>query len=463
MRRGSLRFRLLIAATVSVIAALALAGAGLAFLFEQHVVRRLEAELETHLRQLAAGVEMTPAGVLALSREPPDPRFHEPLSGLYWQAEAAGGAPLRSRSLWDTTLALPRDRIERGAVHVHELAGPSGTRVVLVERAVTLAANGTAREVRLAVAQDARAIASATRAFAADLAPFLAVLGAALVAAAWVQVGVGLRPFARIRRDVAAIRLGAATNLPAAAPSEVAPLVEEVNALLAERAAEIERSRNRAADLAHGLKTPLTALAADAQRLREKGETGIAGDIESVGGLMRRHIDRELARARIRGAARGGGALCTPLLPAIQRLAETLRRTPGGERVAIAVDVGAALSVPMDREDLTEVMGNLLENAVRHARARVRVDAREAPGFVEVDVGDDGPGVPEGLRLAITERGGRLDESGPGAGLGLAIVRDVLDAYGGSLTLGEAELGGLRACVRIPRDGDRALNGPRAA
>ncbi len=462
MRRGSLRLRLLIAATVSVVAALALAGAGLTFLFEQHVVRRLEAELETHLRQLAAGVEITPAGALALSREPPDPRFHEPLSGLYWQAEMSGGAPLRSRSLWDTTLALPRDRLDRGAVHVHEVGGPGETRVMLVERAVTLAVNGAAREVRLAVAQDARAVASATRAFASDLAPFLAVLGAALVAAAWVQVGVGLRPFASIRRDVAAIRSGAATRLPAAAPNEVTPLVEEVNALLAERAAEIERGRNRAADLAHGLKTPLAALAADARRLREKGEAAIAGDIETVGSLMRRHIDRELARARIRGAARGGGALRTPLLPPIQRLAETLRRTPDGERVAIELDLSPAVSVAMDREDFTEVMGNLLENAVRHARTRVRVEAREVPGYLEIEVGDDGPGVPESLRAAIAERGARLDEAGPRTGLGLAIVRDVLDAYDGSLMLGESGLGGLRARVRVPRAEGGPVTGPRA-
>lgn len=451
MKRGSLRLRLLIAATVSVLAALALAGAGLAILFEQHVVRRLEAELETHLRQLAAAVEITPAGALALAREPFDPRFREPLSGLYWQIEGAAGAPLRSRSLWDTTLALPRDRLASGALHVHELDGPGKTRVVLVERAVTLKTNGATREIRLAVAQDARAVAGATRDFAADLAPFLAILGAALVAAAWVQVGVGLRPFASIRRHVAAIRTGAATRLPAAAPSEVAPLVDEVNALLAERAAEIERGRNRAADLAHGLKTPLAALAADARRLREKGEAAIARDIDSAGELMRRHIDRELARARIRGAARGGGTLRTPLLPPIQGLVETLRRTPGGERLAIAVELGPARSAAMDREDLTEVMGNLLENAVRHARARVRVAARDVPGFLEIDIDDDGPGVPESLRPAIVERGARLDETG--GGLGLAIVKDVLDAYGGTLALGEAALGGLRARVRIPSAG----------
>jgi signal transduction histidine kinase len=451
MRTGSLRLRLLIAATVSVVAALAVAGAGLSVLFEQHVQRRLVVELETHLRQLAAGVEIAPGGAVSVSRAPADPRFHEPLSGLYWQVESEGRPQLRSRSLWDTTLALPRDRLESGAVHVHEVAGPGGTRVVLVEREVTLKANGDTRAIRLAVAEDARAVASATRAFAMDLVPYLAVLAAALVAAAWVQVAVGLRPFASIRRGVAAIRTGAAARLPDAAPREVAPLIDEVNGLLAERAREIERSRNRAADLAHGLKTPLTALAADARRLREKGEAAIAKDVEAVGEQMRRHIDRELARARIRGAVRSGAAPRTPLLPPVQRLVETLRRTPAGERVAIALELDPAHIVAMDREDLTEVIGNLLDNAVRHARARVRVAARAAPGAVEIDIGDDGPGVPATARSAILERGMRLDGAGLGSGLGLAIVKDVLDAYGGTLALGESELGGLRARIRVPR------------
>ncbi|HEY7607654.1 MAG TPA: HAMP domain-containing sensor histidine kinase [Alphaproteobacteria bacterium] len=453
MRRRSLKLRLLVAATVSVAAALAAAGAGLSVLFEQHVMRRLEAELETHLRQLAAGVEIAPDGTLSVSRGPADPRFSEPLSGLYWQIESERGAPLRSRSLWDTTLALPRDRLGKGGVHVHELAGPGGTRVMLVEREIMLAADGKSRAVRLAVAEDARTVASATRAFAADLVPYLVVLGAALVAAAWVQVGVGLRPFASIRRSVAAIRSGAAAQLPNSVPREVAPLVDEVNALLAERAREIERSRNRAADLAHGLKTPLTALAADARRLRETGETAIAGQIEAVGELMRRHIDHELTRARIRGVQRGGPALRTPLLPPTQSLVETLRRTPMGERIAIDIDVAAKTMIAMDREDLTEALGNLLENAVRHARARVRVTARSAPGAVEIDVEDDGPGVPEERRAAIMERGTRLDEAGPGGGLGLAIVKDVLEAYGGTLSLGRAELGGLRARLRVPDPG----------
>jgi signal transduction histidine kinase len=451
MRRGSLKLRLLAAATVSVVAALALAGAGLSVLFEQHVVRRLEAELETHLRQLAAAVEIAADGALTVSRAPADPRFHEPLSGLYWQIEGDRGAPLRSRSLWDTTLALPRDSLESGAVHIHELAGPGGTRVVLVERQLRLKTNGDTRAIRLAVAQDARVVASATRAFVVDLVPYLAVLAVALVAAAWVQVAVGLRPFARIRKGVAAIRSGAAARLPDEAPKEVAPLIDEVNALLAERAREIERNRNRAADLAHGLKTPLTALAADARRLREKGEAEIAGNVAAVGELMRRHIDHELARARIRGAARGGIVPRTPLLPSVAGLVETLRRTPDGERVVIAVDVSAALAVAMDREDLTEVIGNLLENGVRYARARVRVAARPVAGAIEIDIEDDGPGVPEALRPAILERGARLDRAGPGGGLGLAIVKDVLDAYGGSLTLGQADLGGLRVRVRIPR------------
>ncbi|MCW5771451.1 MAG: ATP-binding protein [Rhodospirillaceae bacterium] len=454
MSRGSLRLRLLIAATASVVAALALAGFGLTVLFERHVMRRVEAELETHLRQLAAAVEIGADGALVLSRAPADPRFHEPQSGLYWQIESAGTAPLRSRSLWDAVLPLPTDRLDGGGVHVHEIAGPGRSQVVAVEREIGLASASGTRLVRLAVAADTRTVDRAARAFAADLVPYLGVLAGLLIAAAWLQVGIGLRPFAKVRRGVAAIRSGAASQLPAAAPREVAPLVEEVNALLAERAKEIERGRNRASDLAHGLKTPLTALAGDVRRLREKGEAEIARDIEALGETMRRHVARELMRARIRGVARGGASLRTPVRPVIESLAETLRRTPAGERLAFEIALDAGLAAAVDRDDLTEIAGNLLENAVRHARERVRISGRTAGGpaggSVEIAIEDDGPGVPEALRPAMMQRGARLDRGGAGAGLGLAIVADILDAYGGTLALETAALGGLAARLRLP-------------
>jgi signal transduction histidine kinase len=218
-----------------------------------------------------------------------------------------------------------------------------------------------------------------------------------------------------------------------------------VNGLIDAQEREIERSRSRAADLAHGLKTPLAALAADATRLRERGEQDIAQGIEAVGDAMSRHVDRELARARARGTARQRGGVSTPLRPLVDSLIATLSRTPAAQRLTFEARIDGAPSVPLDRTDLAEVLGNLLENAARHAAGRVRIGADSAGPAIAVE--DDGPGIAPAERTRMLERGARLDERGDGAGLGLAIVQDVLNAYGWRLALAGSELGGLKAIV----------------
>ena len=227
-------------------------------------------------------------------------------------------------------------------------------------------------------------------------------------------------------------------------PAEVRPLVEEVNALLDAQEREIERSRSRAADLAHGLKTPLAALAADAARLRDRGETALAQDIEAVGDAMSRHVDRELARARVRGAVRHRDSHSTALAPLVRSLVATLSRTPFGMRVTFEQHIADDAQVPLDRTDLAEVLGNLLENAARHAAQRVRIGADSGASIV---IEDDGPGISPAQWPRVLERGTRLDERGEGAGLGLAIVQDVLTAYGWRLDLAKSQLGGLKATI----------------
>jgi signal transduction histidine kinase len=248
-----------------------------------------------------------------------------------------------------------------------------------------------------------------------------------------------------LRRGVADIRSGQRRHLPSAVPAEVKPLVEEVNGLIDAQEREIERSRSRAADLAHGLKTPLAALAADAARLRERGQEDIAKEIEAVGDAMSRHVDRELARARARDTARQRGNVATPLKPLVESLVATLARTPAGQGLSFDARIADGLTVPLDRTDLAEVLGNLLENAARHAKQQVRigVDAKGA----EIVIEDDGPGIAPAERARMLERGARLDRRGDGAGLGLAIVQDVLSAYGWRLELASSELGGLKVVV----------------
>jgi signal transduction histidine kinase len=449
MRHRSLRLRLFAAGAASILVAVAVASAGLLLLFERHVERRMTLELEAHVRQLVSGLELTD-GTLNLAREPAEPRFDEPLSGLYWQIMVeAEGRLLRSRSLWDAALELPPDTLANGEVHRHAIPGAGGTSLLVVERAVALPPALGAGKVRVSAAIDRKELHAAGRAFAADLAPFLAVLAAFLIAAAWVQVIVGLRPLDALRQRLAEVRAGCSRRLGTEFPGEVLPLASELDHLLDAQEASLVRARARAADLAHGLKTPLTVLAADAAELRARGDTELSNEIANITDGMRRHVERELARARAGLAARGGAV--QPVRSVVEQVVGVLRRTPRGQELEWMIDVPAELGSPADGQDLAEILGNLADNAVKWAAGRVRITGRREDESTILSVEDDGPGVPDERIATVLARGGRLDEAQPGTGLGLAIVGDLAEAYGGALTLGRSMLGGLSAIVRLPQ------------
>jgi signal transduction histidine kinase len=437
MSRGSLRLRLLVAGALSILVALALAAFGLMLLFERHVERRVAGELAVHLDQITAGLDRTASGQLVLTRPPADPRFETPLSGLYWQV-GVGDERLRSRSLWDETLALPPDTLADGAVHEHRIAGPGGTVLLALERSVILPARLGGGALRAAVAVDAADITAATRAFAVDLLPYLAVLALVLIASAAVQVTVGLRPLGAVRSRLAGIRAGTERRLGDAFPDEIRPLAAEVDALIEAREAQIERARARAADLAHGLKTPLQVLSGDVARLRGRGEAAIADDIEQVATAMRRHVDRELARARL---AAGGGDATSDVAAVVDRVLAVIVRTPAGAALRWTTAIPAGAAARIDPDDLAEAIGNLVENAARHAARRVGVNAGVDGDDLLLEVVDDGAGIASAEIGTVLARGGRLDLGGDGAGLGLAIVRDIAEAWGGRLTLASTPAG----------------------
>jgi signal transduction histidine kinase len=431
MSRGSLRLRLLVAGTLSILVALAVAAFGLTLLFERHVERRVTAELAVYLDQITAGIDRSRSGALEVSRPPADPRFETPLSGLYWQVRA-GGELLRSRSLWDETLALPPDALADGAVHEHRITGPGGASLIVLERSVRLPARLGGGALRAAVALDTADVGAATRAFAVDLLPYLTLLALVLIASAGVQVTVGLRPLAGVRARLAGIRGGAERRLGEAFPDEIRPLAAEVDGLLTAREAAVERARARAADLAHGLKTPLQVLAGDVQRLRDRGETAIADDIEQVAAAMRRTVERELARARL---AAGGGDARADVAAVAAAVLAVIVRTPAGAALAWSTDIPAGAIARIDPDDLAEALGNLVENAARHARGRVEVRCTIAGDEIAIAVVDDGPGIAADRLEGLLVRGARLDADPHGAGLGLAIVGDIADGWGGRLTL----------------------------
>ncbi len=463
MTRRSLRFRLLLAAALSIGLALLAAGVGLTALFEHHVERRVEAALDNTLGLILGHVETAPDGRIRFDLPLADPRFQTPLSGLYWQLQdQVRPTLLRSRSLWDAVLDLPEDLLTDGTLHHHVLAGPADQSLLVLERAVIYRVGSEDRRLRVAVGLDRREIIQARGAFAADILPYLFLLGAVLVLAAWVQVRIGLAPLDAVRLGVRAIRSGEARRLPTDYPDEVLPLAEEVNTLLDAQDRAIERARAWTADLAHGLKTPLIVLAADAARLRETGQHELADDLDTLAQTMRRRVDRELIRARVRartgaqvgaglesGPVRGAGDPAADLELTVRRVIRALERTPNGSRLRWNLDCPALLPVAILPEDLTELLGNCLDNASNWAAARVgiRVETGER---VLVRIEDDGPGVPDEWLADLGQRGLRLDERTPGFGLGLAIAQDICDAYGAEISFGRAALGGLAVSLRLP-------------
>ena len=332
----------------------------------------------------------------------------------------------------DLPAALPGD----GAVHVHHLSGPGGQHVLVLERSATLSARLGGGAVRAAVAMDASELTAARRNFMTDLVPYLGLLALALITAGWAQVSVGLRPLRHLGARIAALRTGRAARMGEDWPVELRPVATEIDDLLAARDAETARARARAADLAHGLKTPLQALMGDAARLRDAGATRQAEGIEDTARAMRRTVDRELARART--AARAMDARADPAVVA-DRLIAVVKRTPDGANRAWVQKIPPGLSVALDDADLAEAMGALLENAARHARSRVALSASVEADRLLIFITDDGPGIPEARRAALLQRHARADETG--TGLGLAIASDIVQAAGGLLTLDNADPG----------------------
>jgi len=444
---NSLRLRLLVGAVIWIFLALAAAGAVLAALFRAHVERRLETELAIQLEQIAAALERPGAGDLILTHQPSDPRFRKPYSGFYWQVDGVDGAIFRSRSLWDVALHLPRDTLPDGGVHRHRILGPEGQRLIVLERTVALA--DAAGSYRVAAATDEAELVAAAAAFTRTLVVSLGVLAIALVAAVAIQVQVGLKPLHRLRAGVAAIRQGRVKRLEGPFPTETQPLVEDLNALLQRNEEIVARGRTQAGNLAHGLKTPLTILAHEVDRLAEDGASQLSAAMRGQIATMRQQIDYHLARARAAVSLDVPGAR-VPIAPSVAAIHRTLAR------LYIDRDLQFAIDIPLDhvfrgeQQDLEEMLGNLMDNACKWAKHRIAATSRRHDGRLTITIEDDGPGLPHEKQGHALAPGARFDENVPGTGLGLAIVRDLAILYSGSIELGSSSLGGLRADLTLP-------------
>jgi signal transduction histidine kinase len=433
-----------------------LLGGGLAL--ERTLTAQVEAnfdeQLDYQLTAMIASAEIDASGEVWFYRTLGDQRFLEPGSGLYWQISGGNFEPWPSRSLWDRTLRLrgadPRNQHFDSDVHIYDSEQFSGESLRIAERTVILPGSET---------RWTFAVASATEQMDAQIGRVrliliwsFAVLGLGLLVMALLQVRYGLSPLRRVRAAIQNLRTTGANRITDPLPLEVKPLVDEVNALLEHTERQAEEARRHAGNLAHALKTPLTVLtnAATAQA-PDLGEAVVRETR-----TMQRHVDHHLATARAVGRRAVGHARIN-VMESAQAVRRAVERLYPDGRLDIAGDRSA--SVAIERQDLDELLGNLIENAAKYGGGSVfiTIDPDEAeaprdPGFCLIWVEDDGAGIPEPERIRIFNRGVRLDTGKPGTGLGLAIVRDVAEIYGGSVTLGESEdLGGLLVALRLPR------------
>lgn len=431
----SLRWRLLLGAGLAIMVSLVLAWIFMTLLFARHAERRLVADLTRNGLQLAAIAPLDPAAADLFDAALSDPRLRVPASGLYWRVAAPDGRVFRSRSLWDQEIA-PGSAMRADAWDSRFARGPYEPQVLIVERRIDTAAG----PMSVAVAQNAAELRQARREFGGELAGFLAVLWAVLAAAAWAQVETGLGPLKRVRSEVDELRRNPTARVPEGGLAELAPLVGALNALAEARADDLLRARRRAADMAHGLKTPIAALTAQVRRL-PPGEPAIEGLERSIAAI-RATVEAELARSRIAGARTEAG-LSAAAAPIVRQLCAVLANTDRGGEVAVEIGVGETLTVPVDAADLTEILGAVLENAVRHAATRVRILGEDAGGAAaRLTVEDDGEGAPEALRADLLKRGVSADQAG--SGLGLSIAQGLVEATHGEIGLARSALGGLR-------------------
>lgn len=453
LRRRSLVRRLVLIAGIWTLLVVLIAGVFLTAQFRSAAIRRFDQSLAVLTDDLYAGSTVEDGQLRAPFLT--DIRATRAYSGRYWvildkRPDGSMGPVARSRSLFDSDLMLSSKQIDRldaapGQTQYFNMRGPQDK--PLRAAAILARLPGYADPVVFLAAEDRTPIDADADRFAGVTAIALAILAGGLVLATVVQVRFGLTPLFRLRREVAAVRRGKAERVDGVYPEELEPLAVELNALLAHNQEVVERQRTHVGNLAHALKTPLSVMLTEASQ--QPGQ--LAEVVERQAQTMREQVDHHLRRARAAARSQTSGER-TPVEPILDELAVTLERIFQDKGVEIDWRCPEDLCFQGEKQDFMELAGNVMENAGKWCKGRIRAEAApsgEARMLLTVD--DDGPGLPPEERAQALKRGQRLDENAPGSGLGLSIVDELTRAYGGSVHLGESPMGGLRVTLDLPR------------
>ncbi len=455
MRANSLWFRLIASSSVIAVVLLLSAAVLLNAIFVSALQRNFDQRLRAALDGVLANVELGADGKPQIQNPLADTRFSLPLSGWYWQVSNAGdaGKLLSSNSLLEQQLTVPTAALagrDSNGVAGFSMLDQQGKNLRAIEQDVKLFNDG--KTYAFVVSGNFDELKSEITSFQRTLLSVLAALGLALLAGLLFQVRFTLQPLADMQHQLNDIRSGRGEFLPDNFPRELQPVADELNLVVQSNLEIVERSRMQVGNLAHALKTPISVITNEAR----DSKTPLAAKVSEQINVMRDQVNLYLDRARRAARAQNIGA-ATEVEPVLQALARTLQRINVDRKLSISVEALPGLRFRGEKQDLEEMVGNLLDNACKWAKSKVMVQTyvaaaipEKARAWLVIVVDDDGDGIPEENRQTALQRGRRLDESKPGSGLGMSIISETASMYGGSLTLTEADLGGLRASLRLP-------------